>query len=210
MLRLLIAALATFAALFPGGDQFVRKTDRFVSPDGALVAVVIPIGKKPGFEGYESRIELRTKGGTMLCSADYSSEDSDHGYGVAKAAWTPNSQFFVYSLQSSGGHQPWHTPIDFYSRRQRKISSLDSALDDAIADPEFSVSKPDKVTATVYFRERQVTVRLSELLRRNARENASGRCAAIGQMLTSPLTRRHRPGTDYIRERLDNDRTGVA
>ena len=169
----LFLALTAFIALLPGENRSVQSTDRFVSPDGMLVALVIPVGKEPGLQSYESRVELRTKEGMPLCSADYSSEDSEHGYGVAKAAWTPDSQFFAYSLQSSGGHRPWHTPIDFYSRRQKKILSLDDALGNAIAYPEFSVSEPDKVTVTVYFDERQVTVRLSELRRGKAREKAS-------------------------------------
>jgi len=63
-----------------------QEMDRFVSPDGELVALVIHVGKEAGFENYESRVELRTKEGSLLCPADYSSEDSEHGYGVAKAA----------------------------------------------------------------------------------------------------------------------------
>jgi hypothetical protein len=84
--------------------------DRFSSPDGKLVAVVIHVGKEAGLGNYDSRVELRTKEGS-LCSKDYSSNDSEHGYAVAKAAWTADSQFFVYSLQSSGGHSLWHTPV---------------------------------------------------------------------------------------------------
>jgi hypothetical protein len=137
--------------------------DRFVSPDGKLVALVIHVGKKAGLENYESRVELRTKKTSLLCFADYSSEDSEHGYGVAKAAWTPDSQFFVYSLQSSGGHSPWHTPVEFYNRRRNKILSLDNAVGDGIADPEFSIREPDEITVTLYFSQRQMTFRLSEL-----------------------------------------------
>jgi hypothetical protein len=152
-----------------------QETDRFVSPDGKLVAVVIHVGKEAGFENYESRVELRTKEGSLLCPADYSSEDSEHGYGVARAAWTPDSQFFVYSLQSSGGHSPWHTPVQFYNRRQNKILSLDSALGDSIAYPEFSIRKPDEITVTLYFSQRQMTLRLSELPQAKPRKKAHGR-----------------------------------
>ena len=139
-----------------------RKTDRFVSPDGNIVALIIHVGKKPGFESYESRIELRNRAGKILCGKDYSSEDSEHGYGVAKASWTPDSQFFVYSLENSGGHQPWQTPVDFYSRPQQNIQSLDDAIENAVADAEFKISGLDKVTVTV-LRGREITVRLFKI-----------------------------------------------
>jgi hypothetical protein len=149
--------------LLPSPARAKQEMDRFSSPDGKLVAVVIHVGKEAGLENYESRVELRTKEGSLVCSNDYSSNDSEHGYGVAKAAWTPDSQFFVYSLQSSGGHSPWHTPIQFYNRQQNKILSLDDALGDSIASPEFSLAEPDEIKVTLYFSKRQMTLRLSEL-----------------------------------------------
>ena len=141
-------------------------------PDGKLVALVIHVGKEAGFENYESRGELRTKEGSLLCPADYSSEGSEHGYGVAKAAWTPDAQFFVYSLQSSGGHSPWHTPVQFYNRRQNKVLSLDEVLGDSIAYPEFSIREPDEITLTRYSSQRQMTLRLSELPRANPQKKS--------------------------------------
>jgi len=137
LLLFLLVTVCPVLILSPARSK--QEMDRFVSPDGKLVALVIHVGKEAGFENYESRGELRTKKGSLLCPADYSSEDSEHGYGVAKAAWTPDAQFFVYSLQSSGGHSPWHTPVQFYNRRQNKILSLDDVLGDSIAYPEFSI-----------------------------------------------------------------------
>jgi hypothetical protein len=49
----------------------------------------------------------------MLCALDCSSEDSEHGFGIVKAAWTPDNKYFVFSLTSSGGHQSWHFPKHF-------------------------------------------------------------------------------------------------
>jgi len=40
-----------------------------------------------------------------------------NGYYVVAAKWSPDSGFFVYSLKSSGGHQPWSFPIMIYSRK---------------------------------------------------------------------------------------------
>jgi hypothetical protein len=169
----LFLLLTALSALFPQVICGGQKTERFISPDGSMVALVIHVGKEPGFESYESRVEFRNKDGKILCTKNYSSEDSQHGYGVAKAAWTPDSQFFVYSLRSSGGHSPWHTPIQFYNRQQAKILSLDDALENAVSNPEFKISEPDKVTVTVYFDEREITVRLSEISQKKHIENRS-------------------------------------
>ena len=88
---------------------------RYLSPDKSAVGIVFPVGK-PGHERYESRMELRSRSGRLLAEQDYSSVDGEHGYGVKKAVWTPDSNFFVYSLENSGGHSPWHTPVEFYRR----------------------------------------------------------------------------------------------
>src|SRR6267143_3303848 len=172
---LLLFLLVTVSPLLiPSPARAKQEMDRFVSPDGKLVALVIHVGKEVGFENYESRVELRTKEGSLLCTVDYSSKDSEHGYGGAKAAWTPDAQFFVYSLQNSGGHSPWHTPVQFYNRRQNKVLSLDNVLGDSIAYPEFSIREPDEITVTLYFGQRQMTLRLSELAQGNPQKKAHG------------------------------------
>lgn len=159
-LSLLMTACLLF---FPMHVSSAQKSDRFASPDGEIVAIVVHVGKEQGLEAHESRVEVRTKEGMLLCVANYSSQDGEHGYGIAKAEWTPDSQFFVYSMQSSGGHQPWHAPVEFYDRRQKKIVSLDDALNDNVADPKFSIEKPDRVTVTLYSSMRQVSIKLSKL-----------------------------------------------
>src|ERR1051325_9128628 len=68
------------------------RADQFKSPDGMLV-VVIQTTKAP--EGTrESRIEVKTRTGRLLAKLNYGSKDGEHGYGVSKAVWTPDSQFF--------------------------------------------------------------------------------------------------------------------
>jgi dipeptidyl aminopeptidase/acylaminoacyl peptidase len=111
----------------------------------------------------ESRIEFRTGSGKLILRKDYTSQDGEHGYGVSKASWTPDSQFFVYSLESSGGHSAWHSPVQVFSRRTSKVFSLDDALSDAVMNPQFSVTAPDKVTVELYFSGKEVTVSLSSL-----------------------------------------------
>src|SRR5664279_2912042 len=74
----------------------------YISPDGAVVVTV------ESTKTHESRLEFRGNSGKLLARVDYSSQDGEHGQSVAKASWTPDSQFFVYSLGNTGGHQPWH------------------------------------------------------------------------------------------------------
>jgi hypothetical protein len=138
---------------------------RYESPDKSIVAIVFPVGK-PGTKSYESRVELRSKSGKVLAQRDYFSTDGQHGYRVTKAAWTPGSSFFVYSLVNSGGHQPWHSPVEFYSGAQEKIFSLDDALRDAVTNPQFSVTGPDCVKVELWFSKTTRTVCLSALVRK--------------------------------------------
>ncbi|SRR6266496_587429 len=164
MRQVLVLAIiiASFGTLGAAQKQPVAShTERFRSPDGKLVAVVR--SKRVPEATDESRIELRTEGGIVSAKRDYSSEDGEHGYGVTKAEWTPDSQFFVYSLESSGGHQGWNSPVWFFSRKENKFLSLDHALNDAVADPTFSVSAPDRVTVQLYFSEQTRTVALHRL-----------------------------------------------
>lgn len=98
---------------------------QYKSPDGGARVVIVPIGKEAGRAEYESRIEFHSKDGKIGCSLDYSSDDSQHGFGVVKAEWTPDSQYFVFSLTSSGGHQAWHAPTQFLSRKDRTVRTLD-------------------------------------------------------------------------------------
>lgn len=118
----------------------------FDSPDKALQAKVIPIGQR-SFGGGESRIEIRGTNGRRIYSISYSSPDGEHGWNVVHAAWTPDSKFFVYSLQSSGGHQAWHSPIKFYCRLDNKLRSLDKRLG-PVTDPKFSIEAPDIILAS--------------------------------------------------------------
>jgi hypothetical protein len=113
------------------------------SPDGRYQAFVTAL---PGIRSGESMVVIKTKKGKTIFSKSYGSEDGEHGYVVVRAAWTPNSTFFVYSLASSGGHQPWHTPIHYVSVRDSKIRSLDDYIG-AVTQPDFELRAPDTIKA---------------------------------------------------------------
>lgn len=124
------AIFILLTALVAGGarPQAAKKSQHYISPDERLNVSIIPVGKS-GRERSESLIEFRNGGGRLLCGINYSSADGEHGFGVVKAAWTADSRYFVFSLTSSGGHQSWHAPTQFYSRETRTIRTLDDYLD---------------------------------------------------------------------------------
>lgn len=120
----------------------------FRSPDGKLVALVQAVGVKKFGRG-ESCIEIRSSMGLVKSRTCYQSDDGEHGAGLERAAWTPDSQFFVYSTSSSGGHQPWAFPTYFYSALDDRTRLLDDFVG-PITEPEFSVMVPDVVSTVTW------------------------------------------------------------
>jgi dipeptidyl aminopeptidase/acylaminoacyl peptidase len=128
-----------------------RKERQYTVPDGGVRVVVVRVSKEAGRSEYESRIEFKSSDGKISCALDYSSEDSEHGFGVVKAEWTPDSQYFVFSLTSSGGHQPWHAPTQFLSRKDGTVRSLDDYFSSAgISKNDFRLIAPNTVKTEVW------------------------------------------------------------
>jgi hypothetical protein len=117
------------------------------SPDHQLRACVIEVGKFPPPLN-ESRVDIRDTSGKLVASRNFGSPKGDQGRSVVHSAWTPDSSFFVFSTQSSGGHSPWHWNTYFYSRKQNKFALLDDTIG-AVIKPNFKVKAPDIVEATV-------------------------------------------------------------
>ena len=95
-------------------------------------------------------VSLRQQHGTYGCLAyaalPQGHADCEHGMGIDHGKWTPDSMFFVFNTSLSSGHQPWHWPIYFYSRKDNKIHSLDSLVGPIVA-PEFELTAPHFVGA---------------------------------------------------------------
>ena len=121
-MKVTLAALLLIAALGTALGQFGRVI--YVSPDEKLRAVVIPTKKAEG-EFHESRVEIQSASAAHVAVNDHSSPDHEHGRGVLKAAWTPDSQFFVYSTTSSGGHSAWHFETFVFVRSLSRFYELD-------------------------------------------------------------------------------------
>jgi hypothetical protein len=159
----------------------------YLSPDGKLTARIVPTGREAGAKQitndsasghgleYECRVEIYTRQGHKLWEEDFSSPDADHGRGVAFARWSPDSNFFVFSTVSSGGHHPWQYYTYAFSRQKRHLYLLDPLLGEVV-EQEFTLAAPDHLTLKVLdrkamernpnadFPDKKVTVELSQLL----------------------------------------------
>jgi hypothetical protein len=101
----------------------------FVSPDKELRAVVLPVDVSLyATPDMESRVVIRTRAGDTITAKDYSSPRGANGLYVVEGKWSPDSQFFVYSMSSSGGHSPWSYPIMVFSRKQKRIAALSDMI----------------------------------------------------------------------------------
>ena len=151
------------------------KPQIYPSPDKALHALVLPVDVDlHATPDMESRVVIRTIEGKTLTSKDYSSPRGTNGYYVVRARWSPDSQFFVFSMSSSGGHSPWSFPTWVYSRQKNVFVSFNKMIGDnpTIAD-DFSFSGPHTVVATTWEKAGSdkripITVDLEEAIKKEA------------------------------------------
>jgi hypothetical protein len=133
-----------YAALFFSGFITCAATaDEYQSPDGAMS---VDIGS--GGNGNCEATILFKERNRLISKLSFTSTDHEHGSCVDNAAWTSDGQFFVFSMESAGGHQSWHTPIMFFARKARRVISLENFLPDPVTEPNFLLSPPDVVSFT--------------------------------------------------------------
>jgi hypothetical protein len=95
---------------------------RVVSPDKTLHAQVRvhPVDFSPyANPDMESRVMIRTSDGNAARQA---------GLLRLHREWSPDAGFFVYSLTSAAGHQPWSFPIMIYSRSRKAFAKLNDMI----------------------------------------------------------------------------------
>lgn len=130
-------------------------------------SAVIHMVRKTPRSGYEGIVRLNDKSDKNLCIVDYSSEDGNHGYVVEHSKRTADGRFFVWSLSSSGGHQPWHNPTMFFDTKTGRIRLLDDSVKGpGITNTEFELVGKDEIKVDVYPAQRSEevsTMRLSLL-----------------------------------------------
>jgi len=169
------AALACVSVAFLAplllGQTKPNITERVFRSPGSGRAEILQLG-----ETGESRVEFYSSGGDHLCSADYSSADGTHGLVVAKAEWTPDKRYFVFSMQSSSGHQPWHAPTSFYTSDDHMLCSLDDFLDPpGIATTDFTLAAPNQITTVIYGKQMPASTPLDRITKTGTR-NGKPRC----------------------------------
>jgi hypothetical protein len=122
------------------------------SPDNKLHAVVLPadisLNASPDME---SRVVIRSVAGDTLNSYNHSSPRGANGFYVDTAGWSPDSQFFVYSLVSSGGHSPWSHPTMVYSVHHNRFAQLSELIGGGpILSEKFQFSAQHELTASTW------------------------------------------------------------
>lgn len=147
---------------------------RYATPDKSGIVEIVSAKTDIKGAGYESRVGIQSGDRQQLCTMDYSSEDGQHGFSVVKAEWTPDSRFFVYSLISSGGHQAWHTPTQFYDRADGVVRSLDDYFPKGISKADFLLVAPNTIE-TEAWRGRPVPITVSLAVLSAARRSKATR-----------------------------------
>lgn len=124
----------------------------FVSPDKATHALVYPTDiSLYATPDMESRVVFRSSDGTTLTSQDYSSPRGANGYYVFHGQWSPDSQFFVFSMSSSGGHSPWSFPIKVYSVKKKLIANFSDMIGgNPTVSGQFQFSGPHTLVASTW------------------------------------------------------------
>ena len=137
----LLRATSPCASMGMESSNSVANHRTYWCPDHKVQAIVVYY--KPILYGIgESRVDIRDRRGHLLASRAYDSGGTQ-GYRVKKVSWTSDSGFFVFSMESAGGHSPWHSPTIFYDRRRNKYYSVDALVDgQAVTHYNFSVKAP--------------------------------------------------------------------
>lgn len=124
------------------------KCPGLTSSDQQLRACVLSVGKHANPPFNESRVEIHDMKGAILATKDFKSADGEHGRNVQEMEWSPNSQFFVFSTASSGGHSPWHWQTYLYDRKGKVFKEVDDFTGPVIKR-NFKLTAPDWIEVQV-------------------------------------------------------------
>jgi hypothetical protein len=122
------------------------------SPDNKFRAVVLPAEiSLDATPDMESRVAIRSSVGATLNSTSHASPRGMNGFYVDVAHWSPDSQFFVYSMASSGGHSPWSHPTMVYSVQHNRFVHLSEMIDGRpLLSEKFQFSGDHMLMATTW------------------------------------------------------------
>jgi hypothetical protein len=136
----------------PQGSCQDVKPQVFTAPDKKTIASVLPVDVSLNdTPDMESRVVMQSSSGAALSSKDYSSPNGSNGYYVLNAKWSPDSEFFVYSMTSSGGHSPWSFPIAVYSVKKNAFASFGDMINGLpTLSGAFTFSAPHTLNASTW------------------------------------------------------------
>ena len=136
----------------PEGGCLTMRLEVHASPDRAVRAIVYPAGMDLNASpDIESRVVMRGNDAKLLTSRDFASPRGTNGYYVVKAKWSPDSQFFVFTMSSSGGHSPWQFPTWVYSREKNAFISFNAMIaGDPILSDDFQFTGPHTIKAMTW------------------------------------------------------------
>jgi hypothetical protein len=123
----MLKAALPIVLMLAAGTVSSGQTKSFVSPHKGIRALIVSVGR-------ESRVEIRSRLGSLLRRKDFTSPDRSHGEGIIHAQWTTDGRFFVFTTESSGGHQPWHVATYFYAAGRNRFYSVDSIAGAILSD----------------------------------------------------------------------------
>lgn len=139
------------------------KLTQYLSRDSSMVASVFTVDYD-GNGNTESKVEFRTRKGELIAAKSFMSGDRAHGLGVIKAAWTLDSEFFVFIAIASGGQESGHFPTFFFDRSNHQLYMIEKLLNGNVTDPEFELEYPDGIIITI--RDRLPSGKSSEAITR--------------------------------------------
>jgi hypothetical protein len=116
----------------------------FKSPDGKFTVNVV---SETNAEIYAT---VTNTAGKVLAEVNLISQSTNNGRQLAKAAWSKDSRFFVFTTESSGGHSPWHYSSFFYSRSSETFRSLDDRSGLSVASESFTIDATDTLHFQAY------------------------------------------------------------
>ena len=148
-MKIMIKTILLFCVLFTGTLAIAAdQTKSIKSPDGKLTARILSIQKtKEGSP--EFIIEVIDAAGKLTAKEDFTSKEGVQGLSIDKAEWSPDSQFFIFSTFSSGGHMAWQYPSFFFDCRDKTIHRFADFLA-PIAEGEFVLKSPDTISMTIW------------------------------------------------------------
>jgi hypothetical protein len=146
-----------------------QQLQSYKSPDGILRGEITRVSKSCP----EDRLVIRKRDGALIYRKHFSSSDCEHGDNIVRGEWSPDSQFFVFNVESTGGHQSGHRPVFFYSRNENKLYRLENyigyifAQDFTLEAPHFIKTGTQKIIGEM--EGVPIKVNLSQILRQKGR-----------------------------------------